>query len=84
MSFYFNPVTTIISAVIIWLFVGLCVGYPDEANDFMTDVKGWVTDKWTWLYVVTQDVWAIFIVVLYFSKYSNLRLGKVLKSIWFV
>lgn len=28
MHFYFNPVTSFASAVIIWIFVGLCVGYP--------------------------------------------------------
>jgi len=76
MSFYFNPVTSITSAVIIWVFVGLCVRYPKASNDLMKEIKDWVTDKWTWLYVVTQDVWAIFIIALYFSKYSNLRLGK--------
>ncbi|XP_066928343.1 probable glycine betaine transporter isoform X2 [Clytia hemisphaerica] len=76
LSFYFNPITTIVSAAIIWIFVILCVVYPDGANDFMKDVKTWVTEKWTWLYVVTQDVWAVFIIALYFSKYSNLKLGK--------
>lgn len=76
MHFYFNPITSLCSAVIIWIFVILCVVYPSDAKDLMKDVKTWVTDKWTWLYVVTQDVWAVFIIALYFSKYSNLRLGK--------
>uniref|UniRef100_A0A7M5V6T2 Uncharacterized protein n=1 Tax=Clytia hemisphaerica TaxID=252671 RepID=A0A7M5V6T2_9CNID len=75
-SFYFNPVTTFLSAAIIWLFVILVVVFPSEADDLMADVKDWITDKWTWLYVGTQDVWAFFIIALYFSKYSNMRLGK--------
>jgi len=37
--------------------------------------KVWITRKWTWLYIGTQDAWALFIVVLYFSKYSNMKLG---------
>ena len=36
----------------------------------------WITQTWTWLYIGTQDVWAVFIVVLYFSKYGNMKLGK--------
>ena len=50
--------------------------YPSEADDLMAEIKDWITDKWTWLYVATQDVWAFFIIALYFSKYSNMRLGK--------
>ncbi|XP_066924907.1 glycine betaine transporter OpuD-like isoform X2 [Clytia hemisphaerica] len=75
-SFYFNPVTTLLSAAIIWLFVILVVVFPEDAETIMADVKDWITDKWTWLYVATQDVWAFFIIALYFSKYSNMRLGK--------
>ena len=36
----------------------------------------WVTKTWTWLYIGTQDAWAVFIIVVYFSKYSNIKLGK--------
>ncbi|KAJ7373553.1 hypothetical protein OS493_011155 [Desmophyllum pertusum] len=32
--------------------------------------------KCTWLYIGTQDVWALFIIVLYLSKYSKMKLGK--------
>lgn len=74
--FYFNPITSIVSACIIWAFVGYCIAEPKNALKNMQLVKGWVTDKWTWLYVGTQDVWAIFIIALYFSKYSNMKLGK--------
>ncbi|XP_057293165.1 glycine betaine transporter 1-like [Hydractinia symbiolongicarpus] len=74
-SFYFNPLTTIVSAVIIWGFVIWCIR-DDDALKHLTEVKTWVTEKWTWLYVGTQDVWALFIIALYFSKYSNMKLGK--------
>lgn len=74
--FYFNPLTSVVSAAIIWAFVGWCIR-DDDALKHLTSVKSWVTEKWTWLYVGTQDVWALFIIALYFSKYSNMRLGKI-------
>ncbi|XP_065667061.1 glycine betaine transporter BetL isoform X2 [Hydra vulgaris] len=75
-KFYFNPFTTIVSAVIIWAFVAYCISQPLSAKRDLMKVKRWVTDKWTWLYIGTQDAWALFVVVLYFSKYSSLKLGR--------
>ena len=36
----------------------------------------WITDTSTWLYIGTQDIWFIFILVLFFTKYGNMKLGK--------
>ncbi|KAL9963052.1 hypothetical protein ACROYT_G032215 [Oculina patagonica] len=36
----------------------------------------WITEVFTWMYIGTQDVWAIFIIALYVSKYGNIKLGK--------
>ena len=33
-------------------------------------------DKFTWLYIGSQDLWAVFAIVLYFSKYADIKLGK--------
>ncbi|XP_012556512.1 glycine betaine transporter 1 isoform X1 [Hydra vulgaris] len=74
-NFYFNPITSIVSAVIIWTFVGYCIFKPIDAKLELLKVKYWVTNKWTWLYIGTKDVWGLFIIFLYFSKYSELRLG---------
>ncbi|XP_032221430.2 glycine betaine transporter 1 [Nematostella vectensis] len=71
-----NPVVTIISAIIIWGFVVFCLRWTDLAGDSLPKGKRWVTKVWTWLYIGTQDVWAVFIVALYFSKYGKLKLGK--------
>ncbi|EDO48327.1 predicted protein [Nematostella vectensis] len=72
----FNPVVTFISAIIIWAFVVFCLRWTDLAGDSMPKGKRWVTKVWTWLYIGTQDVWAVFIAALYFSKYGKLKLGK--------
>ena len=33
-------------------------------------------EKFTWLYIGSQDLWAVFAIILYFSKYADLKLGK--------
>ncbi|XP_048575810.1 glycine betaine transporter 1-like [Nematostella vectensis] len=72
----FNPVVTFCSAVIIWGLVIFCLVETEKAAAHLPTWTKWVTDKWTWLYIGTQDAWAVFILVLFFSKYSNLKLGK--------
>lgn len=57
-------------------FVVWCVLEAKAANENMTEWRRWITLKCTWLYIGTQDAWALFIVVLYFSKYSKMKLGK--------
>ena len=73
--FDFNPVVTVISAAVIWAFVIWCIAEPKGSLNEMKKWKAWITNTWTWFYIGTQDVWAVFIVILYFSKYSNMKLG---------
>ena len=72
----FNPVVSLLSAVIIWGFVAWCMAASDTANDEMGRWKIWITEKFTWMYIGTQDIWAVIILMLYFSKYSNMKLGR--------
>jgi choline-glycine betaine transporter len=45
-------------------------------NKLFKQWEDWVTVTFTWLYIFTQDVWIVFLIVLYFSKYSSLKLGR--------
>ena len=72
----FNPVVTFASALIIWAFVVWCVMKSEAANIEMAQVKMWITDTFTWLYIGCEDAWAMFIIALYFSKYGSMKLGK--------
>ena len=47
-----------------------------QALEELTPWMLWITRVWTWLYIGTQDVWAVVIIVIFFSKYGNMRLGK--------
>jgi choline-glycine betaine transporter len=74
--FNLNPVVSIMSAILIWVFVILCLTETETVSEEMTVWMKWVTKTWSWLYIGTQDVWAFFIIYLYFSKYSQIKLGK--------
>ena len=71
-----NPVVSFVSAVIIWGFVSYCMIKPETAKEEMGEWKSWITRTFTWMYIGTQDAWAVFIIVLYFSKYGKMKLGK--------
>lgn len=72
----FNPIVTFFSAFIIWAFVIWCILDTETASEGLKDAKHWITDKFTWLYIGTQDIWFLFLLVVYFSKYSKMKLGK--------
>ena len=72
----FNPVVTFFSAATVWCFVIWCSVDSKEAFNEMTGWMVWITETHTWMYIGTQDAWAVFIIVLYFSKYGSMKLGK--------
>ena len=74
-KFDFNPIVTVFSALVIWAFVIWCISKPESSLNEITKWKSWITRTWTWFYIGTQDVWAVFILILYFSKYSKIKLG---------
>ena len=70
----FNPIVTTLAILIIWTFVAICVKFPDDVP--FTKWRMELVNSFTWLYIGSINIWSIFIVVVYFSKYSNLKLGK--------
>ena len=66
-----NPMVSLVSAQIIWGFVPWCIYNQTGDSEFY---DGRVED--IWMYIGTQDAWAVNIIVLYFSKYGNMKLGK--------
>jgi choline-glycine betaine transporter len=72
----FNPVVTALSAIVIWGVVAWCVSDPEGAHHEMVKIKKWITATFTWFYIGAVNALIIFLVYLYFSKYSDLKLGK--------
>jgi len=70
----FNPIVSFLAVAAIWGFVAWCVILTDKVP--FEKWQSSIVDCFTWLYVGSQDFWAIFIIMLYFSKYSKIKLGK--------
>ena len=62
------------SIALIWTFVGLCIYYQEQVP--FQEWKTLIVKDFTWFYVGSMDLWALFAIILYFSKYSSLKLGK--------
>ena len=72
----FNPVVSAAAAAIIWSFVIWCAA-DDKAGAELSIWKTWVAESWSWLYIVSQDVWILALLyVLANSQYRNIKLGK--------
>ena len=71
----FNPVVTLISLTIILAFSMWAMMTPERASTEFQQWKTWVGLKFTWLYIGSQDVWSVYILVIYLSKYSSMKLG---------
>lgn len=71
-----NPVVTILSSLVIWGFVAVCIIIPSSAMDAMTSAKSWISTTSTWFYIGTKNFWLVFILFIFFSKHSKTKLGK--------
>ena len=48
----------------------------ETAKVELDGVQRWVTDIMTWAYMLTQQIWVIFLAALYFSRLGGLKMGK--------
>mmetsp|Transcript_11529 Transcript_11529/g.31111 ORF Transcript_11529/g.31111 Transcript_11529/m.31111 type:complete len:820 (-) Transcript_11529:328-2787(-) len=74
--FRFNMIVTGIASTMLWCFVIGCAVDSAGASAIFGNGNRWITQNFTWFYIGTNDVWAIFFVWLCFSKYASIKLGK--------
>jgi choline-glycine betaine transporter len=71
-----NWVVTLIASCTLLLFVILSLAAgPQMIDAFQAKGQPWVTQNFTWLYIITQDVWVVFLIYICCTRYGNLRLG---------
>jgi len=71
-----NWVVSAMATAFLWSFIIYTLTDKDNALKELLSWKAWLTQNFTWLFIGTQDIWAIFLLWLLFSKYSHLKLGK--------
>ena len=70
-----------LASLVLWGFVAAVLiddenhTNPKLPTEF-TRWKNWITVNFSWMYILTQDVWFIFVLWLLFTKYANIKLGR--------
>ena len=59
----------------ILVFVAATLVFGDQARETYAAVSGWLMDHFTWLYVGGVSATLVFLIVVFVSRYGNLRLG---------
>ena len=67
----FNPVVTIISGLIILIFAIACMISPKTVSK-----ESHTSSNSTWFYLGVQNIWILFLIYIFFSKYGKIKLGK--------
>lgn len=74
--FAMNWVVSLIASIGLWAFIIWSSADPNGMHSFWRGKgKPWVSQNFTWLYVVTQDAWGLLILWLCFSKHGSLKFG---------
>lgn len=74
LSFDCNPMTAI-GAMAIVLGAFLWNVLDPDSHSSLHAVTQWITDTWTWLFVMQQMIWTITVLVIY-AKWRHIKLGK--------
>lgn len=47
-----------------------------QASVDLADWKAWVSEIFNWFYIGSQDIWILYILYLFFSRFGNVKLGS--------
>ncbi len=72
-NLYFNPWVTLISLALLWAFVVVTAVLRNQ--DYLVTGRQYIAGNFTWLYVGSFSAWVVFLVIVYFSEYGNMKLG---------
>ena len=70
-----NWVVSGLASLVLWALVIYCINEGESASAEFGEWQSWVTQNFTWLYIMTQNVWIVFLLWLGFSKYGSIKLG---------
>lgn len=77
----FNWVSSLLASLVLWGFVAaVLIDDENHTNPKLPTEfsrwRRWITVNFSWMYILTQDVWFIFVLWLLFTKYANIKLGR--------
>ena len=68
--------TFLLATLLTWGFALLTAVDSANAITYFGNGKSWVSANFTWFYILTQDVWCLFLIYLCFSRFGSLKLGR--------
>lgn len=74
-GFDFHPQVSIISGILVILFLIFTLKNPDAANTVFSSLKNSITTKWNWFFILSANFFLLFPIYLLFSKLGEVRLG---------
>lgn len=70
-----NPTIFFTSAGLMVVFLILLLLYPGQTNEVFTQGRAWVVTNLGWFFILGVSLWLVFLLVLAFSRFGNVRLG---------
>lgn len=71
-----HPVVFPTAAIIIVMFVGCGLLYPEQMGDYFSRVQDWIVAHFGWFYVLAMSGFLVLALWLCLSRYGDIRLGK--------
>ncbi len=74
-GFDMNVFVSLISAILVLAFIGFTILMPDQSAEVFSNINGWISTKFNWLFVITINASFIFLLIVGLSKFGKIRLG---------
>ncbi len=74
-GFDFHPQVSLISALLMIIFIGFTLKNPIETNRLLSEVKNLITDNFNWFFVLSSNLFVLFPLYLIISKLGEVKLG---------
>jgi choline/glycine/proline betaine transport protein len=74
-GFDLHPQVTLISGILLLLFIGVTLTYHEQAEAFFNAILGNIGSTFGWLYILAANIFIVVMALLAFSKFGRLRIG---------
>ncbi len=76
-GFDINTPVFVTAAGLILAFIALSLAFPDQAGTLYGDAREGISDSFGWLFILSANLFIVFMLYLAISKYGMIRLGGV-------
>ncbi|WP_300329302.1 BCCT family transporter [Fusobacterium sp.] len=74
-GFDLHPSVSLISAILILVFIGITLANPKGTNLFLSGIQEKVTNNLNWFFILSANIFLFFPIYLMVSKFGEIRLG---------